>query len=116
MDYQDRQKYQEKLVPDGINLPDPCGVPEEYWKAELSQLPQVTFPDIYVYLINSEGIYTSDNLKAYKSLTSWDLFKSGHVGALKVFKSICVLQVCKDRSSSKSESQCNIPDVGALSC
>ena len=84
MDPCDLQRYQEKLVCDGVRLPDPCGVPDGDWKADLSQLPKVTFPDIYVYLINSKGLYTSENLKAYKSLASWDLFKSGHVGQLEV--------------------------------
>ena len=82
----DLQRYQEKLVCEGIHLPDPRCVPDDDWKDDLSQLPKITFPDIYVYLINSKGKYTSENLKAYKSLSSWDLFKSGHVGKLEVHK------------------------------
>ena len=54
MDPCDFQRYQEKLVCEGVRLPDPCGVPDGDWKADLSQLPKVTFPDIYAYLINSK--------------------------------------------------------------
>ena len=55
------QRYQEKLVCEGVHLPDPRCVPDGDWKDDLSQLPKVTFPDIYVYLINSKGKYTSEN-------------------------------------------------------
>ena len=60
----DLRRYQEKLLCEGVHLPDPRCVPDGDWKDDLSQLPKVTFPDIYVYLINSKGKYTSENLKA----------------------------------------------------
>ena len=69
----DLRRYQEKLVCEGVHLPDPRCVPDGDWKDDLSQLPKVTFPDIYVYLINSNGKYTSEKFKACKSLSSWDL-------------------------------------------
>ena len=37
---------------EGVHLPDPRCVLDGDWKDDLSQLPKVTFPDIFVYLIN----------------------------------------------------------------
>ncbi|XP_043189745.1 uncharacterized protein LOC122363942 [Amphibalanus amphitrite] len=104
MDQLDIQRYQKKLICDGVRLPDPLSVPDGDWKADLCLLPKVTFPDIYVYLINSEGSFTSENLKAYKSLASWDLFKSGHVGKLEVFRPGPNLKFirCEVRASQKA--------------
>ena len=57
----DLRRYQENLVCEGVHLPDPRCVPGGDWKDDHSQLPKVTFTDIYIYLINSKGKYTSEN-------------------------------------------------------
>ena len=56
----DLRRDQEKLVCEGVRLPDPRCVPDGVWKDDLSQLPKVTFPDIDIYLISSKGKSTSE--------------------------------------------------------
>ena len=75
----DRKKYEQKLVTaDGTVLPDPYTLVEN-WKDNMKLLPDITWADIYNYLINTPSLYTNENLKAYKSLEAYNFFVSGHV-------------------------------------
>lgn len=57
--------------------------------------PEIGYPDIYIYLISTPGKYTSQSLKAYKSLDGWSFFKAGFVGEIKVMRtSMDILVVC----------------------
>ena len=56
----------------GEQLPDPF-ILHSNWSDDVSLLPDITYPDIYHYLISEES------LKAYKSLESYTFFVSGHV-------------------------------------
>ena len=56
----------------GERLPDPVILHSNWWD-DVSLLPDITYPDIYHYLIRKES------LKAYKSLESYTFFVSGHV-------------------------------------
>ena len=48
----DRKKYEEKLIAaDGTVLPDPYTLVEN-WKENVKLLPDITWADIYNYLIN----------------------------------------------------------------
>ena len=47
-------------------------------------LPDVQYPDIYNYLINTPNTYTKDDLKSYKSLDAYKYLLSGWVGDLSV--------------------------------
>ena len=48
----DRKKYEEKLITaDGTVLPDPYTLVEN-WKENVKLLPDITWADIYNYLIN----------------------------------------------------------------
>ena len=61
----DRKKYEQKLVTaDGTVLPDPYTLVEN-WKDNMKLLPDITWADIYNYLINTPSLYTNENLKAY---------------------------------------------------
>ena len=80
----DASRYKAKLCVGEKVLPDPYGVDEAYWTSDLVKVPLVAFPDIFVYLVESSGTFTSDKLKAYKSMESWNVFVSGHVGLLKL--------------------------------
>lgn len=41
--------------------------------------PDLTYGDIYEYLIESPGQYTKESLKAYKSFEAYSTFTCGHV-------------------------------------
>ena len=45
----------------------------------MTKWPDLQFGDIYTYLINIEGCYTKENLKAYKSLEAYNYFYNGYV-------------------------------------
>ena len=42
-------------------------------------MPDVSWGDMYNYLVNSPSEYTQDNLKAYKSLGAFNFFMCDHV-------------------------------------
>ena len=42
-------------------------------------MPDVSWGDMYNYLVNSPSEYTQDNLKAYKSLEAFNFFVYNHV-------------------------------------
>ena len=66
------------------------------WQSEASidwQLwPDIEYPDIFNYLIESPSVYTCESLKAYRSLDAYNYFVSGWV------ESVCVVEIrsCKD--------------------
>lgn len=68
------RRYQDKLrVP--VNKNSFIDIGDPYllsgWTEDVADWPTVTFGDIYVYLIDSPGVYTSESLKAYKSLEAY---------------------------------------------
>ena len=80
-----KSRYESKLTYKGrsneeIMLPDPYALKE--WHNDPLSWPDLTFGDIYTYLIDTPGIYTRESLKAYKSLEAYDFFLSGHVKPL----------------------------------
>ena len=65
---EDKAKYKRKLTLTNRQLlPDPYGIVEN-WKSDVKLMPDVSWGDMYNYLVNSPSEYTHDNLKAYKSL------------------------------------------------
>ena len=86
-----KSRYREKLEKLG-------GMTDPYlnWQSEASidwQLwPDVEYPDIFNYLIESPSVYTGESLKAYRSLDAYNYFVSGWV------ESVCVVEIrsCKD--------------------
>ena len=70
-----KSRYESKLTDKGrsneeIMLPDPYALKE--WHNDPLSWPDLTFGDIYTYLIDTPGIYTRESLKAYKSLEAYD--------------------------------------------
>ena len=49
-----------------------------------STLPDIQYPDIYNYLIETPSVYTKDDLKAYKSLDAYKYLLAGSVGEVSV--------------------------------
>ena len=49
------------------------------WSKERDVFPDITYPDIVNYLVNGKSAYTFEDLKAYKSLESYNQFVCGWV-------------------------------------
>ena len=76
---EDKAKYNRKLtLTNGQLLPDPYRIVEN-WKSDVKLMPDVSWGDMYNYLVNSPSEYTHDNLKAYKSLEAFNFFVCNHV-------------------------------------
>ena len=76
---EDKAKYKGKLtLTNGKLLPDPYGIVEN-WKSNVKLMPDVSWGDMYNYLVNSPSEYTHNNLKAYKSLEAFNFFVCNHV-------------------------------------
>ena len=76
---EDKAKYKRKLtLTNGQLFPDPY-VTVENWKSDVKLMPDVSWDDMYNYLINSPREYTHDNLKAEKSLEAFNFFVCNHV-------------------------------------
>ena len=76
---EDKAKYKRKLtLTNGQLFPDPYGTVEN-WKSDVKLMPDVSWDDMYNYLINSPREYTHDNLKAEKSLEAFNFFVCNHV-------------------------------------
>ena len=65
----DKAHYTKKLTLNNDEiLPDPYSI-KEGWSDDVGLLlPDVAYPDIYTYLIETPSEFTKDKLKAYKSL------------------------------------------------
>ena len=75
----DKKQYKKKLtLSNGKLVPDPYSI-KNGWNDDVSKLPDVGWPDIYTYLIETPSEFTKDKLKAYKSLEAYNFFVSGHV-------------------------------------
>lgn len=75
----DKDRYIKKLtLTDGTLLPDPYNI-STGWESDVLRLPDITWPDICSYLIDTPSDFTKDKLKAYKSLEAYNFFVSGHV-------------------------------------
>ncbi|CAC5420381.1 unnamed protein product [Mytilus coruscus] len=75
-----KQRYSTKLLYNTgtKSLPDPYAIAEK-WSSDPSTWPDLTFGDIYLYLIDTPSIYTKESMKAYKSLDAYNYVVSGHV-------------------------------------
>ena len=53
---------------------DPYQLCSEAWVDDPSLWPEVEFPHIYVYLIDTPGEFTREKLKAFKSLEAYNYY------------------------------------------
>ena len=79
LDDSSRDLYMKKLqLADNSQLPNPYDLLG--CKNEVFLLPDISWPDIYNYLINPPGsVCTNESLKSCKSLNAYNYFVSGHV-------------------------------------
>lgn len=48
------------------------------WTNKFSNIPEFTFADLYNFLVGKED-YSPENLRSFKSLLGFRLFRDGHV-------------------------------------
>ncbi|XP_047142692.2 uncharacterized protein LOC124816975 [Hydra vulgaris] len=76
----DQLDYKKKLTLENKEtLPDPYSIDKPYWSTDLTKIPDISWGDVYNYLINSTSEYTHEKLKAFKSLEAYNFFVCGHV-------------------------------------
>jgi hypothetical protein len=74
----DRKRYFDKIrLTDGTQLPDPFSL--DNWSDDIAHLPDLSWIDVYTYLIDTPSVYTKEALKAWKSLDAYGLYACGHV-------------------------------------
>ena len=75
-----KRRYDDKLNLIGENVDDPYTIPLSTQSSNHSEKwPDVEYPDIYNYLVNTRSPYTKDMLKAYISLEGYKYFTAGWV-------------------------------------
>ena len=97
-----QRRYKEK--PDKIYLYKDPYLPRDISNETLlSNLhwPNIEYPDIYNYLINTPSVYTTDTLKAYESLDAYNYFVSGWISNIKVTPAGCAINICLIRANVK---------------
>jgi hypothetical protein len=83
---EDKRRYAEKCKQLGVVDPYLLPLGAMTPVALCQELPEVTFADIYIYLIQFPSSYTGESMKAYKSLDAYKFFLAGKVGDVKVWK------------------------------
>ena len=110
-----KERYVEKLTTLGftnIELNDPylnvksvqkganqSSAEGSIWIDDITKWPIVEFGSVYVYLSDTPGPFTRDNMRAYKSLEAYNFFVSGWVQT-------CLMRTSKNRflhTKGKSE-------------
>ena len=83
LEEQAKSRYREKLAKIGA-LSDPYLSSTVSSSVDWQDWPDVRYPDIFSYLIETPSLYTHQQLKAYKSLEAYKQFVDGWVGNLVV--------------------------------
>lgn len=92
MSTEDRKRYKEKLQVSVTGTFVAFKRPYDVWHDHRvlsdspSTWPNLSYDDLYSYLIESPAPFTREKLKAYKSLEAYDYFVSRKVGAVSSFK------------------------------
>ncbi|KAG9260834.1 uncharacterized protein LOC125804596 [Astyanax mexicanus] len=77
-----KERYLEKI--EGINGLDPYEHHE--WTGDFNELPQITIPDVFSYLVCGVSAYTFEQFRNYKSLEAHLQFTNGWVQDLQIFR------------------------------
>ena len=79
-----KKRYLEKIF--NIDCNDPYFMlkdPSIEWSNNLDLVLDVTYPDIFNYLVLTKSAYTLQEFKAYKSLEAYNFFVSGWISNVK---------------------------------
>ena len=80
LDDTDKSDYKKKLtLANDKILPDPYFITDWEELEKVTSIPDIDFPVIYSYLVDTPSVYTKESIKAYKSLDAYNFFISGHV-------------------------------------
>ena len=71
--------YIEKLTVNEVVLPDPYGVTKSNWTNNVNEWPDISYPDIYQYFVETSCFYSRAEVKNVKSLDGYQYFVLGHV-------------------------------------
>ena len=82
----DKRRYAEKCKQLGVVDPYLLPLCAMTPVALRQELPEITFANIYIYLIQFPSSYMGESMKAYKSLDAYKFFLAGKVGDVKVWK------------------------------
>ena len=94
LDARGKRRYDEKLEILGL-CSDPYATTSEDWESDPDCWPNVEFPDILNYLIDSPSPHTKESLKAYKCSEARAYFTAGYVtnvGLMKTNAESCLLR------------------------
>ena len=81
-----KNSYEEQLK--NISNIDSSNLNASFYSDSSENWPNIKFPDIVNYLLFTSSRYTNDQLKAYKSLTSYQYFIAGWVRCIFVGKAM----------------------------
>ena len=91
---EDKKGYLAKLtLSTGEQFADPF-ILHSNWSDDVSLLPDITYPDIYHYLIEYPSLFSKESLKAYKSLESYIFLYLG------MFKMFTIMKLKRNTSSA----------------
>ena len=82
LDDKSKQRYKVKI--NNVQGYDPYQIKKEELSGNISKFPPVTYPDIVNYFLFSLSPLTKEELKAYKSLDSYNQFVQGWVEEVKI--------------------------------
>ena len=78
LDEYSQKQYKLKLILcDSTQLPDPFTLVG--WAQDVTRLPDLTWGDMYVYLLNTPSKFTHESMKAFISLEAYNFYVNGHV-------------------------------------
>ena len=77
---EEKDHYLSKLtLQNEVVLSDPYNIERDSWKTDVMLMPDIAYPDIYSYLVETPSKFTKEGLKANKSLDAFLFFLAGHV-------------------------------------
>ena len=74
-----RKRYAEKLDMIGFSCDPYVKHSSHQWSKASTKWPEIEYPDVYNYLVNTPSPYTKEEMKAYKSLEGYKYFVDGWV-------------------------------------
>ena len=80
LDWQGKQRYQEKLEAVGLSLDggDPYSSDKRF-SSDMTLWPKVEYGHIFAYFITRPGTFTQQELVSWKQMEAYNYFESGHV-------------------------------------